>query len=516
MSVLAEPRRELPQQPRPAHGLPTLVAVALASVMLPLTVTGPAVALPSLATGLGAGVGAAQWVQNAYGVTFAACLLAAGGLGDRFGRKRVLLIGIQLFLVTSVVCGLASSIVLIDLARLVQGVGAAGMLTSGAAILAATFDGPARARAFGVLGASFGFGLALGPLLAGLLVSATSWRAVFLMNLVLGALLLPLVPRIQESRDPDAQRVDWGGLVTFSGSLALVALFFVEGPQHGWASPAALGSLAGAAVFMALFVAVELRVTRPMFELSLFRRPTFIVVVCQPFTITFGFVVLLVYLPQYFQGVGGHGSVGAGARLLPLTLPVLVLPLLAGRLAAKLPLRVMLAASSTLIAAGSLWLLVLQPSQSWVALLGPLAVFGTGVGSAFGVMDNAAISVVPVERSGMASGIFNTMRITGESVAIAGAGALLSSLTDSHLRDSKGAVPAGQVRALAGDAVQGRLRTSLDALPAARRAAARTAADHALTSAMHTAFVLLAVLALIGAVTTYAVVRDRELDAASR
>jgi len=513
MSVLAEPRRGAePRERRTAGGLPTLLAVALASVMLPLTVTGPAVALPRLATSLGAGVGAGQWVQNAYGVTFAACLLAAGGLGDRFGRKRVLLIGIEIFLAMSLVCGLASNIVLIDVARAVQGVGAAGVLTSGAAILAATFEGPARARAFGVLGASFGFGLALGPRVAGALVSATGWRSVFLMNVVLGLFVLLLVPRVRESRDPEAQRVDWGGLVTFSGSLFLVAMFFVEGPGQGWASAAALGSLAGAAVFMALFVLVELRVQRPMFDLSLFRRPTFIVVVCQPFTITFGFVVLLVYLPQYFQGVGGHSSTTAGALLLPLTVPVLALPLLAGRLAARLPLRVMLAASSALIAAGSLWLVVLQPGDSWLTLAGPLLVFGIGVGSAFGVMDNAAVSVVPVERSGMASGIFNTMRITGESVAIAGAGALLSSLAGSDLHHRAGNLTSGQVKSLAGDAVQGRLGGSLDSLPAPARTAAREAVGHALTTAMHTTFVALAVLALLGAVTTYAVVRDRELQ----
>jgi MFS family permease len=496
MSVLAEPRRAERRERRAAGGLPTLVAVAFASVMLPLTVTGPAVALPSLATSLGAGVGAGQWVQNAYGVTFAACLLAAGGLGDRFGRKRVLLIGIEVFLAMSLVCGLASNIVLIDLARAVQGIGAAGVLTSGAAILAASFEGPARARAFGVLGASFGFGLALGPLVAGALVSATDWRSVFLMNVVLGLVVLALVPQVRESRDPEAKRVDWGGLVAFSGSLFLVAMFFVEGPGQGWGSAAALGSLVGAAVFMALFVLVELRVERPMFDLSLFRRPTFIVVVCQPFTITFGFVVLLVYLPQYFQGVGGHSSTEAGALLLPLTLPVLALPLLAGRLAARLPLRVMLAASSTLIAAGSLWRVV----------------FGIGVGSAFGVMDNAAVSVVPVERSGMASGIFNTMRITGESVAIAGAGALLASLTGADLQHRAPKLTNSQVKSLAGDAVQGRLGGSLDALPGDGRAAAREAVGHALTTAMHTAFIVLAVLALLGAVTTYAVVRDRELD----
>ncbi|WP_431681637.1 MFS transporter [Kitasatospora sp. KL5] len=515
MSVLAEQGLAAPRENRAGGGLPILLAVALASMMLPLTVTGPAVALPALATDLGAGVGAAQWVQNAYGVTFAACLLAAGGLADRFGRKRVLVAGVQVFLAMSLVCALVPNIVLVDIARALQGVGAAGVLTSGAAILAASFDGPARARAFGVLGASFGCGLAIGPLVAGVLVAAVDWRAVFLVNVLLGLVVLALVPRLPESRDPDARKVDWGGLATFSGSLALLSLWFVEGPERGWTDAAALGALIGSGLFMLAFVLVELRVERPMFDLSLFRRPTFVVVVCQPFTITFGFVVLLVYLPQYLQGVGGRSATEAGAMLLPLTLPVLVLPLVAGRLAARVPLRVMLAAGSVLIAAGSLWLVVLGPGAGWAELAGPLAVFGIGVGSAFGVMDNAAVSVVPVERSGTASGIFNTMRITGESVAIAGAGALLAGLSAADLHGRIPGLDAAGEQALAGGAVQGRLRDRLDALPQGVRGAAAEAAGQGLTSAMHTALVVLAVLALIGAATTYAVVRDRELGSTS-
>ncbi|OLZ61298.1 MFS transporter [Streptomyces sp. IMTB 2501] len=474
----------------------------MASVLLPLSTTGPAVALPRLATAVHAGNGAAQWVQNAYGVTFAACLLAAGGLADRFGRRRVLLWGVITFMAMSALSALADDIVVIDVARAVQGIGASGILTSGAAVFGAAFTGRARARAFGVLGASFGFGLALGPLVAGALVNATGWRGVFWMNVVLGAVVLFLIPNIAESRDPGAGRVDWAGLLTFSASLFCVALVFVEGPAHGWTSAEVITSLVLAAAFMALFVVAELRVARPMFDLTLFRRPTFIVVVCQPFTITFGFVVLLIYLPQYFQGVGSHSATASGALLMPLTLPVLVLPLALSRIADRMPLRVLLALSSVLITVGSLWLLVLRP-DSGAQLIGPLLVFGTGVGSAFGIMDNAAVSVVPPERSGMASGIFNTMRITGESIAIAAAGGFLTSVTASKIA---GRVPgAGRsAAALAGDAVQGRL-------PATSHAVRGVVTD-GLTSALHLAFVLLAALALTGAAVTFFVIRERDLD----
>jgi MFS family permease len=250
-----------------------------------------------------------------------------------------------------------------------------------------------------------------------------------------------------------------------------------------------------------------------MFDLTLFRRPTFVAVVCQPFTITFGFVVLLVYLPTYFQGVGGIGTAASGALLLPLTVPVLLIPLLAGPVAARIPLRVMLACSSLLIAAGSLWLVVLSPTASWPQLVGPLLVFGIGVGSAFGVMDNAAVSVVSHERAGMASGIFNTMRITGEGIAIAGAASLLATLTAAGITQQVTAID-GTATSAAGEVVRGHIAAAVSSLGGSA-VDARTVLASSLTSAMHTVFVALAVLALAGALATFVVITDKDLDQSS-
>ena len=501
--------------PRPARtgGVAAVLAVALASTTLPMAVTAPAVALGAMSTDLGASPGAAMWVLNAYNVTFAACMLATGSLADLFGRRRVLVIGIQLFGLMSLLSAVVDNIVLIDILRGVQGIGAAGILTSGAAVLASTFSGAARAKAFGVLGASVGFGLALGPLTAGLLVEAGGWRSVFWLNVVIVVVALLFARHIPESSDPDAKRVDWAGLVTFSSSLFLLTLAFVAGPTYGWSSVQTLSSVVGSVLFLGLFVVAERRQSRPMFDLSLFRRPTFVAVVCQPFTITFGFVVLLVYLPLYFQGAGGLGSAASGAPLLPLTVPVLLIPLLAGGIAARVPLRIMLGTSSLLIAGGSLWLVVLQSDAGWTQLVGPLLLFGIGVGSAFGVMDNAAVSVVPRERAGMASGIFNTMRITGEGLAIAGAASLLATLTAASLGSRLPDAGSGAMSA-AGEIVQGHLPAAVGALgPSASSAADKAAAlTGALTSAMHTAFIVLAVLALLGSVATFTVIRDRDLN----
>ncbi|MER5762118.1 MFS transporter [Streptomyces sp. NPDC002082] len=511
----ARPPAPAPAQRKETSGAPTLIAVALASILLPLAVTAPAVALPDLTVDLGASVAAGQWVQNAYGVTFAACMLAAGSLADRFGRRRILAIGAVVFMSMSAVSALSTSIVLLDIARALQGIGAAGVLTSGAAIMAASFEGRKRTQAFGVLGASFGAGLALGPILGGALVNLAGWRTVFWLNVVVGIVALTLMSKIKESRDPNATTVDWGGLVTFSGSLFFLALAFVEGGASGWLTAPTLGSLAGFVLFMAAFVLVELRVARPMFDLSLFRNPTFVVVVCQPFTITFGFVVLLTFLPPYFNGVGGAGNTMSGALLLPLTLPVFILPLVVGRtVAGRVSSRVLLTASSLLITVGSLWLVVLEPGQPWYEIAGPLLVFGLGVGSAFGAMDNAAVSVVPVERAGMASGIFNTMRIAGESVAIASAGGFLASLTRSDLAERAPEL-ADRAQSLAGEATQGRLDETLAGIAPSQRADALEAVTASLTSSMHIAFFALAALALAGAIVTFLVIKDRELTDAT-
>ncbi|MEU7300164.1 MFS transporter [Streptomyces sp. NPDC007189] len=511
MTTQTETRPLVPESREGAGSSVVMIAVALASVLLPLAVTAPAVAMPDLTVDLDAGVAAGQWVQNAYGVTFAACMLAAGSLADQFGRRRVLAVGTIVFSAMSAVAALATDIVVLDVARALQGIGAAGVLTSGAAILAASFSGRRRTQAFGVLGASFGAGLAVGPVLGGALVHLAGWRAVFWLNVVLGAVALALMPRIRESRDPNATRVDVAGLLTFSGSLFLLALAFVEGGERGWGDPVTLGSLAGFLLFMAAFVVAELRVARPMFDLSLFRNPTFVVVVCQPFTITFGFVVLINFLPPFFTGVGGRSSTESGLLLLPLMLPVFALPLLIGRLVAdRVSPRVLLTASSVLIAVGSLWLVVLEPGQSPAAVVGPLLVFGLGVGSAFGAMDNAAVSVVPVERAGMASGIFNTMRITGETVAIAAAGGFLASYTRGELTDNAPQF-SSQAARLAGEATQGRIDAALSAVAPARRPEALDAVARSLTSGMHVAFVFLALLAAAGALVTYLVVKDRHL-----
>ncbi|CAM5583210.1 Putative multidrug resistance protein MdtD [Streptomyces alboniger] len=490
-----------------------LVAIALAAVMLPISVTGPGVALADMSGALHASAASTQWVLNAYNVAFTAFMLAAGSAADLFGRRRLFLSGTTVFALASLVAGTAPTILLVDLARFVQGMGAAAVLTSGSALLAHTFTGAARARAFGIFGASIGFGLAMGPFVSGLLVGAASWHAVFLINVLLGAVVLVLARPLPESKNPGARRIDLPGVLTFTLALMLLALGFVQGPSQGWGGVVTLGSFAGAALFLALFVVVELRVSEPMFDLSLLRRPTFVAIIWQPVSIVFAFAALLVYLPPYFQGAGGAGSTMSGAMLLPLTLPVFILPLFTPTLVRLLSVRTLLAVGPAVLAVALLLMTFTDPLSSRTGLYAALLLAGVGIGLAFGVMDNAAVSVVPPERSGMASGMFNTLRVAGETIGVACVGGLLLTSTRQQLAAGGGETGGGgrTSGAMADDVVQGRLDS-------VRASGGEDLVDRAVQGLQHgwsVVYVVLACVALAGAIAIFAMVRDRDLDQSS-
>ncbi|MDV6278353.1 MFS transporter [Rhodococcus erythropolis] len=232
---------------------------------------------------------------------------------------------------------------------------------------------------------------------------------------------------------------------------------------------------------------------RAMFDVRLFRKPEFVAVIFQPSPVSLGFVVLLVYLTIYLQGVAGHTAAASGLLLLPMTAPVLVLPLITSHLAVRTSVRTVLTGASVLIVIGALLLMTLRSDGSWLMLalpLLPLLPFGAGVGLAFGVMDNAAVSTVPVSNAEAAAGIFNTMRVTGESVAIAAAAAILTTLTARDL-NSHGVV-ADYASTLAGQAIQGHLDPDHLA-----------ALTEGITNAFHTVGLVLAALSAVGAILTF-------------
>ncbi|MEV4443393.1 MFS transporter [Streptomyces sp. NPDC049577] len=485
----------------PAGPRLTLAAVCVAAVVLPMALTGASVALPDINGDLHVGLVSLQWVVNAYNVTFAACMLACGALADLLGRRRMFTAGLVTILVAGVVSAVSPGIVLLDLSRGLAGIGGAAVMTAGSALLAQTFDGPARAKAFGALGTAFGTGLALGPFTAGFLVDAFGWRSVFVSHAVLAAAVLAVTGRLAESRNPRAMGVDKPGTATFTAALFALILGIIEGPQLGWAHPLVLALLAGAALFLAAFVTVERRVGHPMFDLGLLARPRFLGICLMPFVLSFVFVGLLAFLPTYLIGVGDYSTDGAGAAMLPLTLPILTVPVVAGFLTQRLAMRTLLALSLALVAAGAAWLTVIGPSSGFTDILGPLLVMGAGVGVSFGLLDGAAVSVVPAERAGMAAGMFNTMRLTGEAVAVAGMGTVLVSVIAGRLGDHTDEIPGryrGHVQNLADTITQGDLaKAASHATPGAARDAFTTLAAGSYTDALHLALWILAALSAL-------------------
>lgn len=436
--------------PRRQHPASLLAAICLAALILPLSFTGGAVATPMIGRDLGGNALALSWITNAFMLSFGSLLMTAGALADAFGRKRVFACGVLAFVIVSIVIAWAPSILWLDVLRAVQGIAAAAALAGGSAALAQAFDGIARTRAFSLLGTSFGVGLAFGPILAGLLIEHLGWRSVFFSSACVGALALLLgVPRMHESRDPDAAGFDWAGAASFSGALGLFTWGVLQLPASGWRSWQAWGLLLGAALSLAVFLGVEKRAARPMLDLSLFRYPRFLGVQMLPVATCYCYVVLLVLLPLRLIGIEGKNEVSAGLSMIALSIPMLIVPSLAASLTRWASAGKISALGLFVAAAGLFWLGRIDPSDRHASLLGPLLVIGIGTGLPWGLMDGLAVSVVPKERAGMATGIFSTTRVAGEGVAIAIVGALLTLFIQMHLPQSSATAAIETARQLA-------------------------------------------------------------------
>lgn len=430
-------------RPSPESGsLSVLGAVCLAALILPLSFTGGAVATPAIGRSLGGSPVALTWITNAFMLTFGSLLMAAGALADQYGRKRVFTTGVGSFVAVSLVLSLASTLWVIDLLRAAQGIGAAAALSGGSAALAQEFEGRERTKAFSLLGTTFGVGLAIGPVLSGLLIETMGWRSVFLTSAVIGALALGFgAARMRETRDPGAVGLDWPGVATFTGMLSLFTVATLQAPESGWTSPLVLCLFAGAAALLVLFVLVETRVARPMLDLGLLRYPRFVGVQFLPVATCYCYVVLLVLLPLRFIGIEGNSEIAAGLLMLALSAPMMVVPIAAATLTRWLSAGVIAGLGLLLATAGVLWMGAVA-GKPGLASIPAMLLIGLGTGLPWGLMDGLSVSVVPKERAGMAAGIFNTSRVAGEGVALALVSAWLAAFAGADLQRFAGQVPA--------------------------------------------------------------------------
>ena len=405
-----------------------VLAACLTGLLIPLSFTGPAVVLPALGTLPGASAPALNWVLNAYILSYGSAMMVAGSLTDVLGRRRVWLAGLALFCLSTLAIAAAPSVPLIAVLRFVQGLGGAAAFAAAMSSLAPLFQGAARNRVMSLLGTTFGVGLAFGPLAAGAMLSVAHWPAVFHATAVLGLLGL-LLAAASVPRDPvlATGRLDWAGAATFSSALGLLTVALLLAPEHGWRGGAVLGPATASLLLGWLFVRIEKTVAQPLLELSLFRQRRFVGVQVLAATPAFLFIVPVVMLPGRLIGFDGLSPLAAGQLMMALAAPLLVVPLLASVLLRWCGAASLCAAGLLLAALGLSWLAVAGPGVL------PLLLIGAGIGLPWGLMDAMALNVVEARRAGMATGIFNTVRVSADGVALAVAGAVLAGLIGTGL-----------------------------------------------------------------------------------
>jgi EmrB/QacA subfamily drug resistance transporter len=494
----------------------TLVTVNVATFMLLLDITVVNTALPAIQADLGASFTDLQWVVDAYALALAALVLTAGSLADRLGRRAVFAAGLVTFTVASALCAAAPDATFLNLARALQGVGGAAMFAVSLALLAQEFtSGKERGTALGLYGATIGGAVAIGPLVGGALVDSLGWEAVFYLNVPVGIAAVAMTfAKVRESRDPAARGADWVGVVTFSGSLFALVLALLRGNQEGWGSTFIVSLLVCAAVLMAAFVAVERRVSSPMLPLGLFGIRSFTGAQVAAFAISGSQFALFLYITLYLQNILGHSPFEAGLRYLPITIASFVAAPIAGALLAKVQARVLLSLGLLLSGLGLVLMSGVSEGSEWTTLLGGFLVGGAGIGLINPVVADVAISTVPDEQSGMASGINDTFRQVGVAVGIAVWGAIFLARGESKVTELAAGTPVGGgegPRRLVEATSSGGLERALAAFPEQARATVENAAVEGFLVGFNQILLLGGILSAAGAVAALALVRQSEI-----
>ncbi|HEY5099466.1 MAG TPA: MFS transporter [Gaiellaceae bacterium] len=406
----------------------TLIIVCVGIFMLLLDITVVNVALPKIQRDLHSSFTDLQWVVDAYSLMLASVVLNAGSLGDLLGRKRVFLTGVVLFTAASALCGAATDPLFLNLARGAQGIGGAIMFAVSLALLTQEFHGRERGTAFGIWGATIGAAVAIGPLVGGALTEWAGWRWIFFVNLPIGVACLFFGARmLRESRDEEHGGLDIPGQITLSVGLFAFVLGLLRGNDWGWSSGRVVGLLAGSVLALVVFGLVELRQERPMFDVRLFRVPAFAGAQIVAFTISASMFAMFLYFTLYLQDILLYSPLQAGLRFLPLSMISFFVAPATGRLMGRVPIRVLLGSGMGLVTIALYLMYGVKVSSGWTTLLAGFLIGGIGIGMVNPPLATTAVSVVPVQRAGMAAGVNNTFRQVGIATGIAGLGAIFQS-----------------------------------------------------------------------------------------
>jgi EmrB/QacA subfamily drug resistance transporter len=405
-----------------ARGRWVIAAAVLGSGMSMLDSTVVGIALPQIAHDFHGGIGTLQWIVTGYALTLAAFLLLGGALGDRYGRRRIFVIGVTWFAVASAACGLAPGPLALIIGRIVQGVGGALLTPASLAILQASFRPDDRARAIGAWSGLAGVASAAGPLVGGYLLAVASWRWIFFINLPLAAAVIAISLRhVPESRDPaSAGRIDVPGAAIAVAFLTGLTYGLIEAATRGWSSPAVAASLVVAAVALPAFLVVEHRSAHPMLPLDLFRSRQFSGANAVTFAVYGGLGGALFLLPVALQIVKGYSPLEAGLALLPVTLVMLAFSARSGQLSARIGPRLQMTVGPFLVGAGlALLSRATGPGSYVTAVLPGVLVLAIGLAVTVAPLTATAMGAAPSEHSGIASGVNNVVARAAGLVAVA-------------------------------------------------------------------------------------------------
>jgi EmrB/QacA subfamily drug resistance transporter len=398
----------------------TLALTAVASMMVVLDALVVSTALTSLQADLGASIEQLEWTVNAYVLSFAVLLMTGAALGDRYGRRKLFVIGLGVFAVASAACAMAPDVGWLIAARVVQGAGAALVMPLALALLSAAFPPQLRPTALGIFAGVSGIAVALGPLLGGAVVEGISWPWIFWLNVPIAALLIPLsLRRIEENRGADTA-IDVRGVALVSGAALGLVWGLVRGNSAGWASPEVALTLALGALLALAFVSWELRAREPMLPMRLFRSGAFSAGNAAIFFHWGSALGAVFFMAQFLQAGLGYGPLEAGLGLMPWgATPVIVAPLV-GRLINRFGERPFIAAGLSLNAVALLWIaLIAEPGLAYWQLVAPLVLSGTGVAMSIPAAQSAVLTSVAPQDIGKASGTFSTMRQLGGAFGVA-------------------------------------------------------------------------------------------------
>jgi EmrB/QacA subfamily drug resistance transporter len=490
----------------------TLIVVCVGTFMLLLDITIVNVALPRIAADLKASFTDIQWVIDAYALTLASVLLTTGTLADLFGRRLLFAIGLGLFAFTSLLCALSPSSLFLILARAGQGIGGAIMFATSLALLAQEFHGRERGTAFGAWGATIAASAAVGPLLGGALTEAFGWSSIFYINVPIGiAALVLTLAKVTESKDPEGRRVDWIGTVTFTSALFLIVFAIIRGNAEGWGSTLIISLFVAGGLLLIAFLVSQFTQKNAMFDVTLFRKPTFSGVSIAAFTVSAAMFSMFLYLVLYLQTILGYSPLQAGLRFLPFTVVSFFTAVASGNLSSKVPARFLLAGGLLLTGIGLMLMRGLTVSSDWTALLAGFIVAGAGVGMINPALASTAIGVVPPQRSGMASGINSTFRQVGIATGIAVLGAIFESGLASKLAPALAGTPAaGHATDISHAVAAGGAGVVVHGVPPGQRAHAAAAIHGAYAATMNDILLVASIVALTGAVLTRLLVRQSD------